>query len=43
MELTQGEDIYVVGMTGNLFLPVRREQVKSGGWGVGVGGGCSQV
>lgn len=33
MELPGGEDIYVVGTTGNLFLPVRRQQVKSGGVG----------
>lgn len=37
VELPRGEDIYVVGMTGNLFLTVWREQVKSGGR-VGMGG-----
>lgn len=37
MELPRGEDIYVVGMTGNLFLPVRRGQVKSGSGGGGGG------
>lgn len=42
MEIPRGEDIYVVGMTGNLFLPVWEEQVKSGGGGGGgVGDGLS--
>lgn len=42
VELPRGEDIYVVGMTGNLFLPVQREQVKSrGGGGGGVWDGFS--